>query len=102
MSEEKRIQEQIQEQKQEQIEKIEQIVEDHDLWDDINDYFHSKAWYKSKTILFNIAIAIATGAGSLLYDANFKEMVGSHYAVILTSVTIINVYLRSITNTSIK
>ena len=84
-----------------QLEKVEQIVEDHDLWDDLNEYFNSKSWYKSKTMLFNIAVAVATGAGSLLSDADFKAMVGDNYAMILTSVTMANIYLRSISDSKV-
>ena len=84
-----------------QLEAVEKIVEDHDLWDDINIYFNSKSWYKSKMILFNISVAMATGAGSLLYDANFKELMGEHYALMLTLVTMANVYLRTLTDSKV-
>ncbi len=70
-------------------------------WDDIATFMNSKSWYKSKTILFNITLAAATGAGTLLYDANFKELMGNHYPIVLTLVTMVNVYLRTITTTKV-
>jgi len=60
-----------------------------------------KKWYKSKTVIFNMGIAIFTGLGSLIGDASFQEMAGEFFSYILTVVTIVNVYLRTITTEAI-
>lgn len=56
-----------------------------------------KKWYKSKTVIFNMFIAIFTGVGTLLSDVSFQEMMGDFFSYILTVVTVVNVYLRTIT-----
>ena len=84
-----------------QLEKVEKIANEHDLWEDMNIYFNSKSWYRSKTMIFNMAVAVATGAGSLLGDAHFKELVGDNYALILTIVTMSNVYFRTISESKV-
>lgn len=61
-----------------------------------------KKWYKSKTVIFNMFIAIFTGIGSLLSDASFQEMMGEFFSYILTIVTVVNVYLRTITNEALE
>jgi len=60
-----------------------------------------KKWYKSKTVIFNMSIAVFTGLGSLIHDASFQEMAGQFFSYILTVVTIVNVYLRTITDKAI-
>ena len=57
-----------------------------------------KKWYKSKTVIFNLGIALFTGLGSLVTDVSFQEMAGEFFSYILTVVTIVNVYLRTITD----
>ena len=61
----------------------------------------NKKWYKSKTIIFNMGIAVFTGLGTLLSDATFQEMTGEYFSYVLTVVTIVNVYLRTITDKAI-
>lgn len=61
-----------------------------------------KKWYKSKTMIFNLGVAVFTGIGSLLSDESFRVMVGDYFSYILTIVTIVNVYLRTVTNSAIK
>jgi len=60
-----------------------------------------KKWYKSKTIIFNMGVAIFTGLGSLIHDASFQQMVGEFFSYILTVVTIVNVYLRTVTDKAV-
>ena len=56
-----------------------------------------KKWYKSKTIIFNLFFAIFTGLASILDNDAFRELSGEYFPVILTVVTIGNVFLRTIT-----
>ena len=61
-----------------------------------------KKWYESKTVIFNMFIAIFAGVGSLLADASFQEMMGEFFSYILTVVTVVNVYLRTITSEALE
>ena len=61
-----------------------------------------KKWYHSKTMIFNILVAIFTGVGSIIHDRAFEQMVGDYFPYILTIVTIVNVYLRTITTSPIR
>jgi hypothetical protein len=60
-----------------------------------------KKWYESKTIIFNVGFAVFTGLGSLINDSSFQQMVGEYFSYLLTIVTIVNVYLRTITKDAI-
>ena len=62
----------------------------------------SKKWYESKTVIFNMGIAVFTGLGTLVSDASFQEMMGEFFSYILTLVTIVNVYLRTITSEALE
>jgi len=62
----------------------------------------NKKWYKSKTIIFNMFLAIFTGLGTLVGDSSFKEMVGDSFSYILSVVTIVNVYLRTVTDKALE
>jgi len=62
----------------------------------------SKKWYKSRTIIFNLLVAIFTGLSAILQEEAFKSMVGENFPYVLTVVTIMNIFLRSITVEPVK
>lgn len=63
-----------------------------------------KAWYKSKTVWFNILTiggAVAGGLGGLLPHLG-PVLDEQHYQILLFTVGAINVVLRTVTNGPIK
>ncbi len=61
-----------------------------------------KRWYQSKMITFNMAVAIFAGLGVLVMDESFKNLVGDYFPYVLSVVTIVNIYLRTMTSESIE
>ena len=62
-----------------------------------------KPWYKSKTMLFNLAVvggAAATGVVGVL--PTLQSILGPHtYAIVFFSVSVVNIILRSVTTSAI-
>ena len=57
-------------------------------------------WYKSKTMLFNLLIGML-GVVELNLGL-FQMALGDYYGLILMCVAMINVFLRTVTTTSLK
>ena len=56
-----------------------------------------KAWYKSRTIILNLLVAIVTGMATIIHEQPIQELFKEYYGEVLMGVTILNIYLRTIT-----